>query len=196
MMMIERGLTNDRFGDRGYLGRDIGLAVEGELPSLHVGYAAGVFNGNRARLNRDYNNAKQFAERVTFGPTDWLELGVSGTQRNDSVSGELVHAYGVDFSCPLKRLRFEGEVLAGNAEPGDWMLGAWFAGSYRLGAFEPAIKLERLLLDQTTHEAAETEVTVGCNWYPHRRVELKVNFVADVDAWPGPAVLAQAQMSF
>jgi len=196
LMMIERGLTNDRFGDRGYLGRDIGLAVEGELPGLHVGYAAGVFNGNRARLSRDYNNAKQFAERVTFGPADWLTLGVSGTQRNDSVTGELVHAYGVDFCCPLRRLRIEGEVLTGNEEPGDWMLGAWLAGAYRLGAFEPAVKLERLYPDLAARTGDETEVTVGCNWYPHRRVELKANVVAGVESWPGPAVVAQAQMSF
>jgi hypothetical protein len=196
LMMIERGLSNDRFGDRGFLGRDIGLAVEGELPDMHLGYSAGVFNGNRARLSRDYNNAKQFVERMTFAPVDWLTLGISGTQRNDSVTGELVHAYGLDFSCPLKRMRFEGEVLAGNAEPGDWMLGAWLAGAYRMGAFEPAVKLERLFPDLTAHAAAETEVAVGCNWYPHRRVELKADLVADTDAWPGPAVLAQAQMSF
>jgi hypothetical protein len=196
LAMIERGLTNDRFGDRGFLGRDIGLAVEGEVTGLHVGYSAGVFNGNGARLSRDYNNAKQFAERVTCGPVDWLELGLSGTQRNDSLTGEFVHAYGLDFSCPLKRLTFEGEVLAGNAEPGDWMLGAWLAGSYRVGAFEPAVKLERLYPDLALRATAETEVTMGCNWYPHRRVELKASVVADVESWPGPSVVAQAQMSF
>jgi hypothetical protein len=76
------------------------------------------------------------------------------------------------------------------------MLGGWLAGAYRLGVFEPAVKLERLYPDLTTHAAAETEVTVGCNWYPHRRVELKANVVADVESWPGPAVVAQAQMSF
>jgi len=214
LMMVERGLTNDAFGDRGFLGRDIGLALEGELPRMRLGYAAGVFNGNRARLSRDYNNAKQFVERVTYrldlaglghspnSPTElgyvprWLELGLSGTQRNDSVTGEPVYAYGIDFSYPLKRLRLEGEVLVGNAEPGDWMLGAWLASAYRLGVFAPSVKLERLYPDLTTHAAAQTEITMGCNWYPHRRVEMKVNAVADVESWPGPAAVAQAQMSF
>ena len=196
LIAIERGLTNDRFGDRGYLGRDIGFAVEGELAGLRLGYAAGVFNGNGARLSRDDNNAKQFVERVTFGPAEWLEFGLSGTQRNDSVTGQLVHAYGLDFGCPLRRLRLEGEVLVGNQEQVDWMLGAWLAGAYRLGAFEPVAKLERFHPNLTTDAAAETEVTFGCNWYPHRRVQLKANVVGDFEALTERAVVAQAQVSF
>lgn len=198
LLTIERGPTNELFGDYAYLGRDIGLTVEGELfgPGMPVTYALGMYNGSGARLSRDYNNAKQFAERVTVRPAGWLTLGLSGTQRNDSLTGLLVGAYGADFTCSLRRLSVEGEVLAGNSDPGERMLGAWLAGAYRLGVFEPLVRAERLYPDLAAADVVEMELTAGCNWYPHRRVQLKVNVTADFDAWPGPGILAQAQVSF
>lgn len=197
LLMIERGMTNDAFGDYGYLGRDIGLAVEGELPGKRLGYAAGVFNGNRARLSRDGNNAKQFSERLTARPADWLTLGLSGTQRNDSVTGTPVSAYGADFSCVLRRWTVEGEALTGSSEPGTRMLGAWVTGACRLGTFEPGVRLERLYPDLSAADNSETELTLACNWYPHRRVQVKANLVTEmIRGTLGHELIAQAQVSF
>ncbi|MBM3313092.1 hypothetical protein FJY70_00705 [candidate division WOR-3 bacterium] len=197
---IERGLSNDLFGDLGYLGRDIGLCVEGELfsSSLPVTYAAGVFNGNRARRSRDYNNAKQFCERVTAKPRNWLTLGLSGTQRNDSVTGKRVGAYGADFRCTPRRLTFEGEVLVGNSAPGKRMLGTWLVLAQRIGSLEPGLRAERLYPDLGAAGMTVTELAAFCNWYLHRRMQLKVNLIADKKTkdWQGPAVLVQAQVSF
>jgi hypothetical protein len=200
LLVIERGLTNDRFGDYAYLGRDIGLTAEGELfgPKLPVAYALGVYNGNQARLSRDYNNAKQFAERLTVSPVAGLTIGVSGAQRNDSLTGLLVRAYGADFACSFGRLTVQAEVLEGNAGPDEHMAGAWVAAAYRLGAFEPAARVERLYPDLAATGAHEAEVTLACNWYLHRRLQVKVNLVGDENARGQyePRILAQAQVSF
>jgi len=74
LLMAERSKTNGEFMDQGFLGRDIGLAVEGRLfeDRIPVGYALGVFNGNLARVFRDDNFAKQFCERLTIEPLDGL----------------------------------------------------------------------------------------------------------------------------
>jgi hypothetical protein len=200
LLMIERGLTNDLFGDYDYLGRDIGIAVEGEcrLRRMPFSYSAGVFNGNGAKLSKDYNDAKQFAERITANPTGSLTVGLNATQRNDSLTGKVVTAYGGDITGRFGRATIQGEVLAGNSEPGRHMLGAYVAGAYRLGAFEPGLKVERLIPDLADAGDNQTELTAACNWYAHERLELKANLIGDATSRGtfGYAVLTQAQVSF
>jgi hypothetical protein len=200
LLMIERGLANDMFGDNDYLGRDIGLAVEGAARLHHVPftYSAGVFNGSGAKLSTDYNNAKQFVERVTVEPLTGLTVGLNATQRNDSLTGKVVTAWGGDFVGRFGKATVEGEVLAGNSEPGRHMLGGYVVGAYRLGAFEPGLKVERLVPDLTDAGDNRTEFTAACNWYLHERLELKANLVGDATSRGtfGYEVLTQAQVSF
>jgi hypothetical protein len=200
LLTIERGLTNGAFGDRGYLGRDIGFSVGGELfPNrLPMTYEAGVYNGNGARASLDYNNAKQFAERVTARPFNWLALGLNATQRNDSLSGLLVNAYGGDFSCRFGAATLDGEVLAGNSEPDKEMLGAQLAAAYRFGPVEPVLRLERFYPDLAVRNGCQTALTLGGNWYLDRRLLFKSNVTSDVapgSAW-GHRFVLQAQASF
>ncbi|MBM3314325.1 hypothetical protein FJY71_00590 [candidate division WOR-3 bacterium] len=197
LLVIERGRTNELFGESRYLGRDIGLVCEGSLfgPRFPVTYSAGVFNGAGARVAWDDNNAKQFAGRLTAVPADWLTLGVSGTQRNDSLTGKVVAAYGCDVECRFGNGRVEGEVLVGNPEPDSRMLGAHVAGACRLGAFEPVLRLERVYPDLSGPADAETEVTIGCGWHLHRRAQVKASIVTD-PADLCPAAVVQAQVTF
>jgi hypothetical protein len=194
---VERGRTNILFGDRRYLGRDIGLAAEGEvaLSGVDLTYSAGVFNGAGDRFERDHNNAKQFAERLTATFTDWLTLGLSGTQRNDSLTGRLVGAYGGDVCCRFGSGRAEAEVLVGSSGPDRRMVGAYVCGAYRFGAFEPVLRLERSYADLSDPGSAETGLTAGCTWYLHRRAQVKANLGTDVAEF-GPVAVVQAQVTF
>lgn|GEM_PF-2214103 len=206
MLMIERSKTNDRFGDYGYLGRDIGLTARGkfeirnpksETPTT-LNCAAGIYNGNGDRLATDNNDAKQFCERITFAPCSWLDGGLSGTQRNDSATGRLVGAYGADLALKLGKAQAQVEVMTGNAGPDKRMLGAHAVAGYRLGAFEPGIRLEWLAEDLADPMNRILSGTLGCNWYPIRRVQLKANLAAHREPGPdtGPELLIQAQVGF
>ena len=197
---IERSAVNEVFSDYMFLGRDIGLSVEGGLfgSKLPVGYALGVFNGNGDRRFDDWDDAKQFCERVTVTPRAGLTVGFNATQRNDSLTGELVTAYGGDASWQAGQASVEGEVLYGNAGPDRHMFGAWLAGAYRIGTFQPGLRLERLDPDLSDLGEQETHVTLIGNWQLHPRLLLKANFIAD--PWSGrgwgPQFLTQAQVSF
>ncbi|MFO7638839.1 MAG: porin [bacterium] len=192
LLMIERTTVNDAFGRPGFLGRDIGLTVEGELfeRTLPVGYALGVYNGTRGRLHRDYDDAKQFVERLTVSPARWLTVGLNATQRNDSLTGELLHAGGGDFRVRAGGLLLEAELLAARLVAGRTMLGGYLAGSYRLGPFEPGLRLERLSADNP-----QTALTAGLNWHLHRRMRLKANWVSEF-APAGRLALVEAQAGF
>ncbi len=200
LVTVERGAANDRFGSMGFLGRDIGLVAEGGLfaPRLGLGYALGVFNGNRARRFRDDNDAKQFVERLTFEPSSRFALGLNATQRNDSLSGRLVHAFGGDAALKLGPAAVELEALCGNADSAAWMAGAWLVGSARLGALEPVLRLEHLRGDPQGDGAALTALSAGLNWYLQRRVRLKTDWTARFGTQPGAGsvVTVEAQAGF
>jgi hypothetical protein len=198
LLMVEHAMTTDTFGNHGYLGHDIGFAVEGDVLRQHLGYAVGVYNGNGGRLARDRNNAKQFSERLTYQAAPEFSVGVSGTQRNDSLAGTPVSAYGADCEWKKNRWTVEGEVLAGTAAPGTRMAGAWVAGTCRLGAVEPGIRLERLYTDLSETGEGQTQLTFAGTWYPHRRLQIKANLVSDVTArWSlEPELILQGQVVF
>lgn len=197
LMMVERTAVNDAFGRAGFLGRDIGLTIEGEFfeRSLPLGYALGVYNGNRARLYRDDNNARQFAQRLTLSPTAGLVLGVNAAQRNDSLTGRLVAAGGADATLALGSLTATAEALFGGLEPGRRALGVGVAGGYRLGALEPVIRVEHLVPD-LDNAGRTTILTAGGNWHPHRRLRLKANYSAGFGASPADVALVEAQAGF
>lgn len=200
LLVIERSEMNDMFGDAGFLGRDIGLALEGKLPwvPIRVEYAAGVYNGNGDRAFEDYDDAKQFGERLTVQPAEQLTLGLSATQRNDSLTGRVVTAYGADVSWQRGKATVDAEVLTGNRGPERRMLGAYLLGAYRLGAFEPGLRLERLDEDLAEAEDCITALTLACNWYPYRKVQLKANAVSNVSSGQPfeHKLVMQAQVGF
>ncbi len=200
LLTAERSRANDEFGDVGYLGRDIGLTASGAfaLGGAALGYAAGVYNGNGNRLALDNNDAKQFCERLTFAPSARFEAGVSGSQRNDSATGRLMTAWGADAALKLAGGLVQLEAMAGNSEPGTWMAGVQALAGYRLGRFEPLLQAEWLAGDLGDVDDRTVAGTVGCNWYPHPRVQLKANLMAALEPGPdtGPQVLLQAQVGF
>ncbi len=197
LLMAERSKTNDEFTDPGFLGRDIGLAVEGKLfeERLPVGYVLGVFNGNRAKLFQDDNFAKQFCERLTIEPLIDLELGLNSTQRNDSLTGKLVTAYGGDLALESGSATANAELLVADNLPGRTMLGAYVTAGYRIGKFEPGFRVERFYPDIGQTGDWTTLMTAGVNWYLHRLVRLKFNATAEFrpGEQTGYEVLVQAQ---
>jgi len=197
MLAVERSLTNDTFDRAGFLGRDIGLTVEGEFfsPLKPVGYALGVYNGNRGRLYRDNNNAKQFVQRLTFTPVPGLVAGLAATQRNDSLTGRLVAAGGADAALNVGPARMTAEVLIGTPSPDRLALGAILAVGWRLGPVEPVLRAEFFTPDRRG-ESRATLLTAGGNWYLHRRIRLKGNFTAGFGAAPANVLLVEAQAGF
>ena len=197
MLFVERSAVNDAFGRAGFLGRDLGLTVEGEFlsPQRPVGYALGVYNGNRGRRYRDNNNAKQFVQRLTFSPLPALVAGLSASQRNDSLTGRLVAAGGADAALNLGRVNLTAEVLVGALEPGQLSYGGYVGGGWRLGSFEPGLRVEHVAVASQDENRA-TVLTAGTNWYLHRRVRLKANLAAGIGAEPGNVLLIEAQAGF
>ncbi len=205
LLTIERGEMNDRFGEADYLGRDIGLAAEGELlrvapgsQGLTIGYALGVFNGSGTRRSQDWNDAKQFCERLTLSKLDWLSFGANASQRNDSLTGQLMTAWGGDISLRPGRIMLEAEALYGDAEPGQRMLGGYVQCFWRLNAFEPGIRFEQMYPSLADRTDRTTTVTTACNWHLRRRLELKANLVSEARPDDGLAhkIVLQAQAGF
>lgn len=190
LLLAERSPMNDCFGNLGYLGRDVGLAIEGELTgSLRLGYTVGVFNGTGGKLAYDNNNAKQLCGRLTGSPTRGLTLGVGISQRHDSLTGSPLFALGGDA-----RLRLGGAVMQAEILIGKEATGQSLSGALRLGAFEPVARLARV----GEGGANVFELTAGGNWYLHRRLKLGANLVDEVreGSFLGPLLILQAQAGF
>ncbi|MBI4721699.1 MAG: hypothetical protein HY769_01640 [Candidatus Stahlbacteria bacterium] len=179
LLVVDRGEVNDIFGDYGYLGRDIGCSVTGDLKD-RFSYGFGVFNGSGDRIDGDYNNSKQFVERITLVPVKDLTVGINSTQRNDSLTGEVIVAHGGDFSYQKWGATVEGEILSGNTEPDKTMLGYYLVGLYRVGRFEPAVKAERLYPDSKETGDYHSVFTYGLNWYFHKNARLQANLVTNI----------------
>lgn len=200
ILMIERSIANDKFSDYKYLGRDIGLTLKGELlkHNLPITYALGVYNGNGDRIFKDNNNAKQFAERITLKPIKNLKIGLNATQRNDSLTGSLVNAFGGDVVYRFGKSSIETELLYANTTPDQKMFSGYVMGGYRFAQFEPCLRLERLYPDLDESTEHSTIVTTGCNYHLHRKVQIKANLITDVlSDWQfAHKLLIQAQVSF
>jgi hypothetical protein len=200
LLLPERGAMNSAFGASRYLGRDIGLTAEGKfgLRGMAVTCAGGVYNGNGARLARDYNNAKQFVERLTISPSSQVTLGVGATQRNDSLTGRLVHAVGVDARCQPGRGTFEIEALAGNSVPDSWMLACRAVGGCAVGRLTPLVGFELVLPDVADTRQRLSVLTVGCNWSVNRVLTLKSSVAMESEDGGRlePLAVVQAQASF
>lgn len=200
LLAIERGITNEAFADRGFLGCDIGLTAMGDLRlgSLLLSYAAGVYNGTGTRLARDDNDAKQFAQRIELKPAGGVNVGLNATQRHDSVTGRLASAYGADAGLCLGNVDAEAELLVGAASAGTTMLGAILTGAYRIGPVRPWLRLERFYQDILRHSDWRTAATVGGTWQLQQQLQLKVGWTADLTSRPTFAqeIRIQTQASF
>ncbi len=181
LLLVERGETNDAFEEYGHLGRDVGVMVEGDLleRAFPIGYAVGVFNGTGGAFS-DYDNAKQFVERLTFAPVRGLSVGLNSTQHTDSATGRPMFAHGVDFACGIARATLQGEILLGNRLPDATMLGWQLVGSYRLGAFEPGVRYEQLHQDLKEPGDCMRMLTCNLSWEMHRKVRLLAGLLTDL----------------
>ncbi len=195
LLVIERSRINDRFGELGYLGRDIGMIVEGELASWsRLGYALGLFNGAGWRLARDNNNAKQLCGRLTGSPASWLVIGVDMSQRHDSLTGKPIFAWGGDAAVQAGSMVLQAEILTGRERAGQMLTGGYLAGALRLAAFEPVLRLTWL----GQENGSTCELTAGGNWYIYRRLQLKANIAADMAGRRSiePLLILQTQADF
>lgn len=182
LLVIDRGEVNDIFNDHGYLGRDIGISIQGEIlkKNSRLNYALGVFNGNGYRVSGDNDNTKQFVQRIAFGPVGNVSIGINSTQRADSITQDAMIAYGGDICYKKGGVTVEGEVLSGDTESGTTMLGFYTIGAYRIGCFEPAVKLERLYPDSGDTDDYLSIFTYNVGWYFHRNVRLQANLITNV----------------
>jgi hypothetical protein len=200
LLVIDRGEVNDVFKDYGYLGRDIGISIQGEILKRNspLRYAFGVFNGNGYQVAGDNDNTKQFVQRLTFGPVGNISIGINSTQRADSVTQDVMIAYGGDICYKKGALSIEGEILSGDTESGATMVGFYTIAAYRIGCFEPAIKVERLYLDSDDTSNYLTIYTCNAGLYFHRNMRLQANLIAHVpqDQKSYCLFVIQAQASF
>ncbi|MEO0226341.1 MAG: porin [candidate division WOR-3 bacterium] len=179
LLVIDRGEVNDAFGNNGYLGRDIGVSVNGEVikDRTPIAYSLGIFNGNGANLAGDNDNTKQFAERITAGPLHNLAFGLNSTQRSDSITHDPLIAYGGDLSFQKWGLTLEAEILSGDTEIDKGMVGGYLTVLYRIGCWEPGLKVERFYPDeQKTGDYLDT-YTLNLGWYFYRNLSFKTNFI-------------------
>jgi len=148
LLFIERTSVNDEFDKRKWVGRDIGLSVSGKLvrsEGVEVIYHAGIFNGTQG--SQEFNNAKQYAERVTVDITKSFSVGVNSSQKTDSVTAKVLTAHGIDFSYQQSNFIAEAEVLYGNRTLNDRMLGGYGQVYYNASRLELGVRYENLLRD-------------------------------------------------
>ncbi len=88
LLTIERSLSSDRLAD----GRQLAVAVAGDLGGKHVSYLAIVANGNGSNVSANDNSGWQKSARVTYTPIataeDRLVLGVDGLWTRDTGLGK------------------------------------------------------------------------------------------------------------
>lgn len=200
LLVIDRGEMNDVFNDYGYIGRDIGITIKGDILSRSspLSYAFGVFNGNGYRVSGDNDNTKQFVQRLVFGPIGNVTIGINSTQRADSVTRDAMIAYGGDISYTKSGVTVEGEVLSGNTESNVSMLGFYLIGAYRVGSLEPALKFERLYPDSDNMDDYQSAYTCNMGWYINRNMRLQADLIRNAlqDTDPYYLLVIQAQAKF
>ncbi len=200
LLVIERSEMNDLFDDYGYLGRDIGISVSGEIAKAGspIGYALGIFNGNGYKVAGDNDNAKQFAERITVGPVGNILIGINSTQRSDSITHDAMIAYGADLSFQKWGITVEAEVLSGNTGLDETMFGGYIVALYRIGNLEPAVKIERLYPDSDATADFIQTYTFNLGWYFHKRMRLQTDLITNIDPGQQPhrRLVMQLQVEF
>lgn len=177
----------------GYLSREIGAQVHGELGP--VGYAAGVFNGSGAD-SPDVNDAKSYAGRLTYRPLATLpfELGAGGSYvevPDPLAPGGDETLDGVAFEADLlwggfrhPGLNLMAEFMTGqNLELDDRMMGAqgiltWFepTGWSRLEGVEPVVRVSWGDPETDVDHDSGLLVTPGVNVYFHGRNRFMLNW--------------------
>ena len=202
--------------DNGYLGRELGAQVHGEIGP--VGYAAGVFNGS-GQSARDVNDAKSLAGRLTYQPFDApFEIGAGASWRDAALTDALGQSYTeqglaveVDVAWGGFRrpgLSFVAEAMqAENFQFEDPMIGAqavasWFQplAASRVEGVEPLLRAS--FGDPSTKMEATSGVllTPGINLYFHGRNRLMLNwdyFMPESDALETEhAIRGQLQLYF
>lgn len=80
LKVLERGLGNERIVEGLLYGeRDLGFQLSGRIvPKFELDYAVGVFNGSGPDV-ADRGNSKDIVARLTLGPLEQLQLGLSGS---------------------------------------------------------------------------------------------------------------------
>ncbi|MEO6003926.1 MAG: porin [Opitutus sp.] len=135
MLTIERSLSSDRLAD----GRQIALAVMGELFNKKVSYLAMVANGNGANVSANDNSKFQKSARVTFVPVandhDKVSVGVDGLWTRDvGVSKSDFGLTGNLFSGSREMAGLDGQWSHGPFE----VTGEWLHGTFRPTGSVPA----------------------------------------------------------
>ena len=137
MLTIERSLSSDRLAD----GRQIALAVMGDLFNKKVSYLAMVANGNGANVSANDNSKFQKSARLTVVPiaTEHDKLSIGG----DALWTRDVGVSKSDFGLP-------GNLFSGSREmagvDGQWthgpleVSGEWLHGTFRPVSAVPATR--------------------------------------------------------
>ncbi|MBI4546392.1 MAG: hypothetical protein HY707_00305 [Ignavibacteriae bacterium] len=162
ILFIERTNVNDEFDERQWVGRDIGISAAGKLvrgKEIDISYHAGIFNGMQG--SPEFNNAKQYAERIIIDVSKVLSVGVNSSQKTDSVTAKVLTAHGIDLSYEHRNCIVEAEVLYGNRTLNDRMLGGYGQVYYNASRLELGVRYENLLRDihrSTYRQSVTTEV--------------------------------------
>lgn len=195
------GDAHTLLAENGYLGRDIGVVLHGELG--RVGYAGGVFNGSGPNA-REALGSKAYAGRLAVVVTEALVVGAAVSRQpmafpgpdGDERSGT---AWAVDAELGAFRapgLHVMAEIMGGDdplfaADVEGAMLGAqaaagWFVRrSGRVEGFEPVLRVSWGDPDTDVEANEGLLVTPGVNLYFTGRNRLMLNGDVYVPAQDG-----------
>ncbi len=195
-------------------GRSAGLQARGAFADRRVGWAAGLFNGNRGAAGND-NDRFLRAGRVTFEPRaarrsdgDRLLVGINAAASEDAdySAGGFFTAFagrrslvGIDARWTRSKWLLATEVIRARltplvgprTEPDGLHLTAGYATSPRT---QVLLRWDTFSADDGS--ADSDWVVLGLNFWPTGASELQVNFVHPVEGIHEDQILVNAQIAF
>lgn len=181
LIFIDRAKVVKKIEDIGYAGRDIGVNIDWLFytsKTFKIQFLGGAYNGTAGSLKGDFNNSKNFAQRLEINYLKNFSLGVNSSQRLDSITAKYFVANGVDFFLkPFKNLYLDGEALIGKRQSGKLSGGGYLTTEYELGDFLLGFRFEKYYKDINTNVDSRNIITAKFEWNPIKHMRVQMNLV-------------------
>lgn len=140
-----------------------------------IDYAVGVFNGYGINI-KDNNKSKDFSGRLTISPLQHLSFAGSYYYGRYGKEGETHGRMRAGAKWEDSRLLFRSEYIYGKTggveSDGVYAVAGYFVHP----KFQPVLRYDYFLQDKSRSSTAETDYSVGLNYYPIKVLRFSANY--------------------